>query len=287
MFICKICEKKQNTKKSLSNHLVKHNYRILEYFIEYENFDLPLCECGNACKLRKGLIFSKTCCKTECKLNLMRKKIHTDESKKLISKKRKEWLRQNPDKHPWKKNDKFKSKPCELLKSIFKDNFLDFQSELQPLEDRFYSIDIAFIDKGIGIEINGNQHYNSNGELNYYYKIRKEMIESKGWKLLDIHYSKVYDNIFINDLINFIKGSDKKIDLKFSFNKTNNKSCDCGKKIYKYSKTGICSVCSSLNKRKVFRPSKDILLKDIEELGYSGTGRKYGVSDNSIRKWIR
>jgi hypothetical protein len=39
--------------------------------------------------------------------------------------------------------------------------------------------------------------------------------------------------------------------------------------------------------RKVERPSLDILLKDIEEIGYKGTGRKYGVSDNSIRKWIK
>jgi hypothetical protein len=29
------------------------------------------------------------------------------------------------------------------------------------------------------------------------------------------------------------------------------------------------------------------LLADIAVLGYSGTGRKYGVSDNSIRKWLR
>jgi transposase-like protein len=27
------------------------------------------------------------------------------------------------------------------------------------------------------------------------------------------------------------------------------------------------------------------LIKEIGELGYTGTGRKYGVSDNSIRKW--
>ena len=27
------------------------------------------------------------------------------------------------------------------------------------------------------------------------------------------------------------------------------------------------------------------MIKEIEELGYSGTGRKYGVSDNAIRKW--
>ena len=42
---------------------------------------------------------------------------------------------------------------------------------------------------------------------------------------------------------------------------------------------------SSINQRKVKRPAHEQLLKEIEELGYSGTGRKYGVSDNAIRKW--
>lgn len=40
-------------------------------------------------------------------------------------------------------------------------------------------------------------------------------------------------------------------------------------------------------RRKVERPSLDILLKEVKEFGYSATGRKYGVSDNSIRKWIK
>lgn len=35
------------------------------------------------------------------------------------------------------------------------------------------------------------------------------------------------------------------------------------------------------------RPSLDQLLKEVSELGYSATGRKYNVSDNSIRKWIK
>lgn len=39
--------------------------------------------------------------------------------------------------------------------------------------------------------------------------------------------------------------------------------------------------------RKVQRPSHDILSQDIKLIGYSATGRKYGVSDNAIRKWIR
>lgn len=42
-----------------------------------------------------------------------------------------------------------------------------------------------------------------------------------------------------------------------------------------------------LKLRKVVRPDIENLLKDINEMGYSATGRKYGVSDNAIRKWIK
>jgi hypothetical protein len=38
--------------------------------------------------------------------------------------------------------------------------------------------------------------------------------------------------------------------------------------------------------RKTERPPLDTLINDINNLGYKGTGRKYGVSDNSIRKWV-
>jgi Zn finger protein HypA/HybF involved in hydrogenase expression len=45
---------------------------------------------------------------------------------------------------------------------------------------------------------------------------------------------------------------------------------------------------SSTKLRKVKdRPSKEILLKEVDQLGYSATGRKYGVSDNAIRKWLK
>jgi hypothetical protein len=42
-----------------------------------------------------------------------------------------------------------------------------------------------------------------------------------------------------------------------------------------------------ISQRKVKRPEFGRLCNEIKELGYSGTGRKYGVSDNSIRKWIK
>ena len=39
--------------------------------------------------------------------------------------------------------------------------------------------------------------------------------------------------------------------------------------------------------RKTERPDKKTLMDDINSLGYSGTGRKYCVSDNAIRKWVK
>jgi hypothetical protein len=39
--------------------------------------------------------------------------------------------------------------------------------------------------------------------------------------------------------------------------------------------------------RKVERPPREHLLREVDRLGYRAVGRKYGVSDNAIRKWLR
>lgn len=114
---------------------------------------------------------------------------HTEKSKKTISEKRKLFLKNNPDKHPWKRNDKFKSVPCEKIKQFLKEKNILFVPEWQPLENKFYSIDIAFPDIKLGIEINGNQHYNSDGTLKEYYQKRHNEITDSGWTLLELHYS--------------------------------------------------------------------------------------------------
>jgi len=133
-------------------------------------------------------------------------RLHTDEYKRQMSEKRKLWLKNNPDKHPWKKCNKFLSKPCETLKEKLKINNINFEEEFSPLPDRFFSIDIFIPSKNIGLEVNGNQHYKKDGSLKEYYQERHNIIENNGIKLLEIHYLMVYDNIFINDLVDFIKG---------------------------------------------------------------------------------
>ncbi len=39
--------------------------------------------------------------------------------------------------------------------------------------------------------------------------------------------------------------------------------------------------------RRVERPPYEQLVREIAESGYSAVGRRYGVSDNAIRKWVR
>ena len=79
----------------------------------------------------------------------------------------------------------------------------------------------------------------------------------------------------------------------------NCKSCDCEFKP-KNDRQRYCSRrCSGIAQakrlhgkaqphlRKVQRPDVDRLLAEIESDGYLATGRRYGVSDNAIRKWVR
>jgi len=55
----------------------------------------------------------------------------------------------------------------------------------------------------------------------------------------------------------------------------------------------FCAVRRSRNgrpcpgRRKVERPPRTHLLREVAALGYAATGRRYGVSDNAVRKWVR
>jgi len=158
--------------------------------------------------------------------NIKRKKVfkHTENTKKLISDKRKKWLENNPEKHVWKRSNKFKSEPCEHLKKILKENKFDFLSEYTVISGYYYSVDIVFPNVKIGLEINGNQHYNNDKTLKKYYLDRKNIIEKQGWKLYDIHYSKVYDDLFVKSLIDSLNENNlKDVDLSFYIKKKKEK----------------------------------------------------------------
>ena len=65
--------------------------------------------------------------------------------------------------------------------------------------------------------------------------------------------------------------------------------CDkCGKKISRYSDSGLCFDCMRKQYRVVEqRPSRDELKQMIRALSFTKIAEQYNVSDNAVRKWCK
>lgn len=164
-----------------------------------------------------------------------------------LSLKRKEWLSLNPTKHPWKSDKKFISKPCELVKKFLKIQNINFIEEYSPnIQDTHFAIDIAIPSKNIGIEINGNQHYNSDKTLKPYYQHRHNLLVEYDWTILELHYSICFNNEKLIELADTINNT---LDIKeFSYETyvintvKENRCFHCEKPIWKTST--YCASCA-------------------------------------------
>lgn len=69
------------------------------------------------------------------------------------------------------------------------------------------------------------------------------------------------------------------------------KTCQCGNKKDKYST--LCRKCEngrrkdSIEYRKVLRPSAEVLSNLVKSTSMIQIGKKFGVTDNTIRKWCK
>lgn len=68
----------------------------------------------------------------------------------------------------------------------------------------------------------------------------------------------------------------------------------CGETCKNLGRTYCSRSCRNKDKKSFNSPKrskvlvgKEELIKDIHNLGYTGTSKKYGVSDNTIRKWVK
>lgn len=98
--------------------------------------------------------------------------------------------------------------------------------------------------------------------------------------------------ILILDHINGINNDNRIENLRFACpncNSTLDTHCQ-GSKVYKIKepKIDVRTIRHDrISSRKVLWPSKDVLIKLIENNSYCAIGRKYGVSDNAVRKWCK
>ena len=58
---------------------------------------------------------------------------------------------------------------------------------------------------------------------------------------------------------------------------------DCGKKISHNRER--CQKCAEFHNRKAERPNREDFKKEVRENSFASLGKKYGLSDNAIRKW--
>jgi hypothetical protein len=182
----------------------------------------------------------------------------------------------------WKNNKKFKSIPCENVKDYLKKNNIDFVEELRPLEDRQFSLDIAFPHIMTAIEINGQQHYNSDGTLKEYYQGRHDLIENAGWKIIEVHYSQCFNDDNISKFLNFdIPYDDMNIIIEY-------KKKEETKKLNKPLKRG-----EKMNKKmeEKWNPVKDNIFKhniDFTKYGWATqVATLMDILPQKVNKWMK
>ena len=62
---------------------------------------------------------------------------------------------------------------------------------------------------------------------------------------------------------------------------------NCGEENCKNSKSGLCRKCYSLIKRKIKWPTKEELIELIKTISMVKIGKRYGVSNTTIRNWAK
>lgn len=205
---------------------------------------------------------------------------HSEETKKKISDIRKEYLKNNPDKVPYKLNHSHKeSYPETYFKPLLKDFIFQYQ-----IPGTLYCADFANpIEKYI-IEIDGEQHYVDSRIVNHD-TIRNNKLTELGWnvsrirwssfqKLQSIEKEEIIRELNNHKIVDFTELIDNSI-----------KCIDCGKAIQ--SRSTRCIACNNKilnNSLQKFVISKEDLIELLKDYSMCAIGRKFNVSSNAVKK---
>lgn len=128
---------------------------------------------------------------------------HTETEKKNLSEKRKQFLKENPDKVPYLLNHHSKgdSYPEKYFKEVFDSEKIEYK---QNFYQSGYFLDFAWPEKKLYLEIDGEQHY-VDKHIVEHDKIRTEVLINEGWTCIErIRWSE-YQKLSDDDKKNYLK----------------------------------------------------------------------------------
>ncbi|QIG71387.1 homing endonuclease protein [Rhizobium phage RHph_TM40] len=114
-------------------------------------------------------------------------RVWTPEIRSKLSKSMIKYFKDNPEAHPYLKYHSSGESYAEgFFREFFLSHDLSFKQELQV---GLYTLDFAFEDKMIDVEINGNFHYNNPGIVEKDQR-RRLFLEERGWTIIEVRWSE-------------------------------------------------------------------------------------------------
>ena len=209
--------------------------------------------------------------------------IHSDETKQKIREKRIKFMKENPEQTAWR--TKNLSYPEKLFLEKVYDLCLDKKYSIVREYSVFpFFIDFAFVNEKVAVEIDGSQHLLP--ERKERDDKKDELLKKDGWFILRVSENEFKTNInsVFNTIISIINDRPKIQSMKLGVVKFPKK-----RQMKERESCGLTKgeIERSIKQRRVTRPPYQELINLIKTNGYSKTGKMFGVSDNSIRKWIK
>ena len=209
---------------------------------------------------------------------------HSEETKMKIRIKRLQYMKEHPENTAWRQSNESYPEKCFQMYLI--DRGYDKKYLIQKEYSVFpYFIDFAFVDIKLAIEIDGSQHLEP--ERLEKDKKKDELLISMNWKVIRIAEYIVKSDWTAIDQVLLPIFSNQKVSQWQRVGIISEPRSKIKIPRNKFGRTEKQTIIDYKQRKVKNRPDKEELLQLITTFSFVEVGKKYGVTDNTIRKWCK